>query len=104
LNKKGAQKQKTKNTKQRLLAGRCFIFKQLITNIELRSASFYKPFSSPFLTHQTKNNQPLELVILRGGAAGYRTPVRAVIIYPSTSVVRLKTWHTSNAQSVNQGW
>jgi hypothetical protein len=51
-----------------------------------------------------KNNRPLGLVILYGGAAGYRTPVRAVIAYPSTNIVRLGTYATSNAQSVTQGW
>ncbi len=54
--------------------------------------------------HMQQNNQPLKLVILRGGAAGYRTPVRAVIAYPSTNIVRLVTYAAINARSAAQGW
>jgi len=79
--KKVLKNKKRKYFKQRLLAGRCFYFQWL------------------FHQNQTKNTEPLELGILCGGAAGYRTPVRAVIVYPSTNIVRLCTYVAKNAQN-----
>ena len=52
---------------------------------------------------QQKNNWSLGPVILHGGAAGYRTPVRTVIIHPSTNIVRLDTYVAINAQNAAQG-